>query len=91
MKGLRFYQEFTDRRKRIPNGNVIAVSTEREHRCPDGSMEAIGAVFYYANSPVATTAASNDYLRKQCKRIPETKARTIHPRLFERLDREDQP
>lgn len=75
MKGVRFYDE--------RDGNVIAVSTGE--RCPDGAYEAIGAVYFHPDSPVASTFVSPDHLRT-CKRISETVAREIHPALFQRLD-----
>jgi hypothetical protein len=87
MRDITFYREFQNRSKTKPTGNVLAVI--RENRCPDGSMEAMGALFDRANSPVVTTAASGDYLREKCKRVSEAKARQVHPALFERLDQAD--
>lgn len=87
MKHVRFYLEHEtarDKRNRKHNGNVIAVVPA--NRCPDGAMEALGAVFFYPDSPVASTAASREYLSTKCRRIPERMAREIHPALFERLD-----
>ena len=87
MQGIRFYLEHDSpahKRRREHNGNVIAIAPA--NRCPDGSVEAIGAVYFYPNSPVASTAAGWDYLRTRCKRIAEREARQIHPALFERLD-----
>ena len=84
MKDITFYQEFENRSRTKPTGNVLAVI--RDSRCPDGSMEAIGALFDRPDSPVASTAVSLEYLRTQCKRVSEAKARQVHPAMFERLD-----
>jgi len=48
--------------------------------------EGFVGVFDRPNSPVNFSGAALDYLREKCKRVSETKARTIHPALFERLD-----
>jgi len=48
--------------------------------------EAIAALFDRPNAPVAGTGVALDYLREKCKRVNETKAHTIHPVLFQRLD-----
>ena len=77
MKNVRFHLE--------PEGNVFAAM---EVNTRNGMVEGLGAVYDYANSPVAGTAASLDYLRK-CKRISEAKARQVHPALFGVLDRAD--
>ncbi len=84
MKGVRFYEEFTNTRKRVSEGNCLAVFPDLV--CPDGSCEAIGAVYYWPDSGVASTAASWKWLRKRCKRVSEAKARQIHPQLFRRLE-----
>ena len=75
MQGVRFYLE--------PGGlNVYAAFFENVTR---GNIEGIGAVFDYADSPVASTAASRSFLN-QCHRISEAEARQVHPTLFQRLD-----
>jgi hypothetical protein len=75
MQGVRFYLE--------PGGrNVYAAFFENVTR---GNIEGRGSVFDYADSPVASTAASRSFLNR-CRRISETKARQVHPALFERLD-----
>ena len=90
MKGVRFYEVFTNKRKGDSQGNVIAVLTGPEHRCPDYTQECIASVFDYPNSPVASDSVSRRYLAKSCKRVPESRARSIHPLLFEWLDSEDE-
>lgn len=87
MRDVTFYQEFENKSKTQPSGNVLAVSRNGA-RCPDGSFEAVGALFDHCNSAVATTSVSPAYLREKCKRISEVKARGIHPRLFNFLDQE---
>ena len=76
MQGVQFYLE--------PGGlNVYAAFPA--NITPMGYIEGLGAVFEFANSPVATTAASRGFL-KQCRRIAESEARKVHPSLFGRLD-----
>ena len=90
MKGIRFYLEFTDRSKRISGGNVLAALALNGRYWSEGRScyEAIAALFDQPNAPVAGTGVSLDYLRQTCKRISEGEARKIHPKLFERLDRD---
>ena len=92
MRGVRFYEEFDNKRKGISNGNVVAVIPENRwiKEYADGSTDliydAISAVFYHPDSDVCGTGVSQGYLRASCKRVSESKARKIHPRLFEVLD-----
>jgi len=88
MNGIRFYLEFKDKSKREPGGTVVAVLVLNGSYWSSGTVcyEAIAALFDRPNSPVAGTGVAHDYLRQQCKRISEAKARAIHPGLFERLD-----
>lgn len=85
MQGVRFYEEFTNTRKRVSEGNVFACFHENVIPGTD-NVEGLGAVYFEPNSPVAGTSVSRAYLRARCKRIPESKARAIHPALFSRLD-----
>lgn len=48
--------------------------------------EAIAGLFDRPNSPVASTAVAVDVLREKCKRVPERRAREVHPELFKYLD-----
>jgi hypothetical protein len=76
MQGVRFYLE--------PGGvNVFAAWPDNVTAM--GNVEGIGSVFDYADSPVASTAASRSFLNR-CHRISEAEARQVHPTLFERLD-----
>jgi len=88
MTGIRFYEEFRDKSKRQPGGNVVAALVLNGGYWSGGTWcyEAIAALFDQPNSPVAGTGVARDYLRHKCKRISEAQARTIHPALFERLD-----
>src|ERR1035437_8274888 len=88
MEGIRFYLEFTDKSKHKPGGTVAAALVLNGSYWSSGTIcyEAITAVFDWPNSPVAGTGVACDYLRQKCRRISQTKARTIHPALFDRLD-----
>jgi len=95
MKGIRFYQEFKDpSRRRIPAKSVCAVLVcngafmSGGHNNYRACYEAIAGVFDNPNSPVGGTSVSLDWLRTHCKRVSESRAREIHPALFERLDKE---
>ena len=91
MKGYRFYEELENKGKEAETseGNVVAVMlNDNSHaRLVTGAVdEAMVALFDKPNSPVCSGSVSWGYLRENCKRISEAKAREIHPRLFERLD-----
>jgi hypothetical protein len=96
MKDIRFYQEFENKSKTRPTGNVVAIEvgntgngfTSYGAYIRNGQVlfEALSAIFDYADSAVAYGAVAQDYLRERCKKISEAKARAIHPALFERLD-----
>lgn len=97
MKGVRFYEDFTDKRnkrKGESQGNVIAVFPENTWlRCDEGVLyrmfDGIGAVYFYPNSPVGGCNVSQGYLWESCKRVSEAKARQVHPSLFAVLDQAD--
>jgi len=98
MKGIRFYEEFTDKRKKESEGNVVAIFLDTGHieTCQLNAKthsvwyeyECLSATFFHPNSDVSVSSVSIDYLSDRCKRISEKKAREIHPKLFERLDAE---
>jgi len=80
MRNYRFYDE--------GDGNIIAIylpAVEESININD-TLEGFGALFYNPNSPVAWTGISRDYLRENCHRVSENRAREIHPELFKRLD-----
>jgi hypothetical protein len=88
MKDFRFYLEFEGaeaKRKGNHSGNVFARDlTITPHPSAGGYdiAEGYGADTHQPNAPVAWTSASVEYLRTNCKRISEAKAREIHPKLF---------
>ena len=87
MKGIRFYEEFTNKRKGISAGNVFALDLyEGDNGYYRAHPFGTGAVFDEPNSPVAGTGVSWEWLRAKCKRVSEAHARTVHPVLFARLD-----
>ena len=88
MRGMCFYEEFSDKSKRSSAGTIVAALVCNGRYWSSGKLcfEAIAGLFDQPNSPVAGTGVALDYLRQKCKRIGEAKARTIHPALFERLD-----
>lgn len=95
MKGYRFYLEHAsnaDKRKGKHTGNVVAVPLDergREYWYPHapGTVEAISAVFSHPNSDVASGGVDFwHYIRGRCKRISETRAREVHPKLMAWLD-----
>lgn len=82
--GLRFFEELRRvGRRRVPAGNCVAVIPANV--CPDGSIEAIGALFESPNSPVCGTAVSRDWLRGNCRRVSAAYALKAHPRLRDYL------
>ena len=89
MKGIRFYEEL-DNKNRVSEksqGNVVAVLYENGFFTNNGYiLECISATFLHSNSDVSSGSAHIDYIRKNCRRISEQKAREIHPRLFTYLD-----
>ena len=87
LHGIRFYEEFTDQSKRRASGTVVAALTLNGTYGSSGKLcfEAVAGLFDQPNSPVAGTGVALNYLHQRCRRISETKARTIHPALFERL------
>lgn len=95
MKYVRFYLEYgskQNKRKGIDEGNVLAlIDTMGDGFRPQYTgdaytIECLAAVHFHPNSPVAGSSTTRDYLAETCKRIPEWKARQIHPTLFARLD-----
>lgn len=87
MKGIRFYEEFIDRTKRVSEKNVIAVIVVNGLSV-GGLYDAICGAYLGedGNAHPLSTSVDPLYLRKQCKRISEKRAREIHPLLFSMLD-----
>lgn len=93
MKGYRFYEEFHNKRRGVSMGTVIAVVLGEDNRpfyhyytSQGATFDAVAGVFDTPNSPVCGTTTTDGYLREDCKRISEARAREIHPALFEYLD-----
>lgn len=91
MKNVRFYLEHEtpkDRRAGKHSGNVFAAFVGNGWHWQGAAcmVEGMGAVYDWPNSAVASTAARDEFLRKNCKRISEAQAREVHPALFSRLD-----
>lgn len=86
MKGIRFYEEFTNTSKHTSEGNVVALLFGLGYQGGTLNMDAVVGVYEWPNSAVATSSTNADYLHSKCKRIPESKARQIHPRLFSYLE-----
>lgn len=93
MNHIHFYLDHeTTRDKRHGHhmGNVTAVFTDtgRFSREFDGNYgyDAVGAVYFCPNSPVASTSVSIAWMHQKGKQISEAEARRIHPNLFAYLD-----
>lgn len=103
MNGFRFYADLTGTNPALPlrtpvrqlrllgeagqHVNCVALLIGDEHRNHDGTQEALAGTFSHPNSDVSLGSVRHDYLRR-CRRIPESIARKLHPRLFARLDAE---
>lgn len=91
MKDIQFHLEYDssgDKRKNNHNGNVVAiiVGNGTFKSGDQWCYEAIGAVYFVPDSPVASTAISLEVMRERTKRINEKRAREIHPELFRYLE-----
>jgi hypothetical protein len=88
MSSIRFYHEFKDKGKRRSAGTVIAAFVGNGHFRTGNKIcyEALASLFDHPNSVVCGTAVSLGYLLERCRRISETRAQTIHPALFQRLN-----
>jgi hypothetical protein len=91
MKHIRFFEEFSNKRKGVSAGNVVAAFVGGEARGVFISggvacVEALGALIAEPNSPVVGTSVSLAFLRAKCKRVSEARARKVHPALFQRID-----
>lgn len=98
MKGIRFYEELEHKNRKAEKskGTVVAVFYEngsfQTQVAPnkwEWAYEALAGLYDEPNSIVCSSSVPWIYLRTQCRRISEARAREIHPLLFERLDMED--
>jgi hypothetical protein len=85
VKGVRFYEEFSNKRRGVSEGNVIAVLVANGLN-GSGDYDAIVAPTPIPNCSPCSGGVSRAYLLARCKRISEARAREIHPRLFVVLD-----
>jgi len=88
MKGWRFYEEFETTKRKVSTGNVIALDIDPLTLAFTG-YTCVSALYFEPNSPVASSSAFFCYIQHYCKRVSEARARKIHPKLFEYLERED--
>lgn len=96
MKGYRFYLEHETRAKRRRGehtGNVLALYLDDETGRPwwNGyGYECVSAILAQPNSPVTSCTVSPHVLQDgRYKRIPEARAREVHPELFAYLEAPD--
>ncbi|MGH7720143.1 MAG: hypothetical protein ACREON_15040 [Gemmatimonadaceae bacterium] len=90
MRGYRFFEEFIDAGRQQSAGNVIAIHMAGHSFVKEGGV-CLNAVCAQIdkkepNSPVTSTLFNAEYLGERCRSISESRARTIHPRLFEYLE-----
>jgi hypothetical protein len=92
MKGYRFYQVVENKGKaseeRKEECVAIMTNTMRIGWCGDhydALYQGAGAVFYYPNSPCASSEIAQRYLI-HTRRVSEAVARKAHPALFEYLE-----
>ena len=88
MKGVKFYEVFLDRYRRHASGNCLATDGHGKRRS-DGTIPCVAATRKEPNSPVGVDAVDPLYLKRHCRQITEKQARKLHPRLFERLEKEN--
>ena len=94
MKGYRFYEELENKNRKgeISKGTVLALPLDEDGiplyfcSCSGMCVEVISSVFAEPNSPVCGSAADDDYIYYETKRVSEKRAREIHPALFAYLE-----
>lgn len=95
MLGYRFYADYSTKELKRKGGNApncIALflndnkNLNYYYSNGEAMYEGLAAIFDSANSPVNVTGISASYLAECCKRISESRARSIHTELFNRLD-----
>lgn len=82
MIGYRFYEELSPGGRSEGNVVAILVGTDR-----GDMLDAIAAAQERANAPVESTTVCARYLRQRCRRVPERRARAIHPNMFTAIER----
>ena len=90
MRGLRFFEEYTDAARAHSAGTVIAIDMLGRSFVQEGGVcfDALSASDESGppNGPVLQRWCNAEYLGSRCRSISEARARKIHPRLFEYLD-----
>ena len=94
MKGIRFYEELENKGRKAEKskGTVVAVLWENYQVELDGYNEyyaqydAIASITETENAGVGTTQVGDWWLRSECRRVSEMRAREIHPALFQYLE-----
>lgn len=94
MKGYRFYLEHENPEKKRAGehtGNAVAIFNTRMSyggSPDDHAYDAYSAIYQIEpNSAVERGTVTVGWLKENCKRTSEAKAREVHPRLFSVLDR----
>lgn len=85
----RYYLEHASgyqKQRRQHLGNVFAVHVPTTKARHDDQVEGAGAIYNLPNSSVAWVLGSRNWIARHCRRIPESEARIIHPKLFVYLD-----
>ena len=96
MKGYRFYEELENKGRKAEQskGTIVAVLWENYQVELDGYNEyyaqydAVAGILDEPNSEAGSVVVPDRWLRENCKRVSERRAREIHPQLFAYLDRE---
>ncbi len=90
MRGLRFFEEYTDAARARSAGTVVAIDMTGRSFVQEGGVcyDALSAAADgpSPNGPVLQRWCNAEYLGSRCRRVSEARARAIHPRLFEYLD-----
>jgi len=82
-----FFEEFSNTRKTKSEGNVMVVYGNWSYSQDKKLKECIGAVYFHPNSAVCGSSTDDDYIKLYCKKITVQKAKKIHPKLFDYLDK----
>lgn len=88
MKGYTFYLEYPskqDKRKKRGNPTVLVAYGKPFLSGQSGKIacvETVSAAIEGDRNLFTSGAASLDYIRENCTRVSEAKARSIHPEIF---------
>ena len=91
MRGYNFFEEYRDEAMVASSGNVIAIDIGGGPFVQDGGVcfKAVAPApeHQVPNSPVRMILFNAEYLGMRCRPVSEERAREIHPKLFEYLER----